>query len=118
MNSGGNMKKFLMLSILSTIFLLTGDAKADKVIVNIYNGTGGSYQYAPSYQPIQVNTKRSKYDYLYDESYVPRQSGMTTNGYFLTSRSNIRYVTSPSKLKREKHRERIMANNRQYGYYY
>ena len=56
----------------------------------------------------------SRYDYLYANP--PKQS-LGAYGRYIMSRSGVRYVHSPSRLKGVRHAARINANNLQaYGY--
>ena len=100
-------KRFLLTSILLSFLMGTAFAEDQ---YNIYIGP----------QSKQVNTASytvpsSKYDYLYMNP--PRQS-LYVYGRYIMSSSKMRYVHSPSKLKREKHSERINANNKLYAYGY
>ncbi|MBQ8476335.1 hypothetical protein IJ531_04660 [bacterium] len=66
---------------------------------------------------IQVTTdsgtkKESHYDYVY---YNPPRQSLEAWGRYIYSNSKVRYVNSPSKLKRAAHAARIDANNYEYS---
>ncbi|MBR2069337.1 MAG: hypothetical protein IJ877_06200 [Candidatus Gastranaerophilales bacterium] len=56
--------------------------------------------------------KETRYDYVY---YNPPRQSLEAWGRYIYSNSRIRYVNSPSKLKRAAHAARIDANNFEYN---
>lgn len=59
--------------------------------------------------------KESRYDYIYMNP--PRQS-LGAYGRYIFSSAKVRYVHSPSKLKRDRHEAMVNANNMLYAYGY
>ena len=57
--------------------------------------------------------KESRYDHVY---YNPPRQSLGAYGVYVYSNSAVRYVHSPSKLKREAHAARIDAYNMAYSY--
>lgn len=101
-------KRLLLLGIF--LSFTSGIVSAQQINnYNVYIGPQGGYQ------SIDCPQRSSRYDYAY--SYPPRQS-LYAMGRYISSRSGVRYVPSVSKLKRERHAQRIRANNRLYAYGY
>ena len=91
----------LMTMTMSTVF--AGDQ------YNIYVGPQAKQNKAtPTYSS-------SKYDHIYMN---PPKHSLAVYGRYIMSSSTMRYVNSASKLKRERHSERVSANNRLYAYGY
>ena len=55
-----------------------------------------------------------KYEHIYMN---PPRKSLETNGRYVMVSSGVRYVHSPSKLKRAAHAARVDANNYEYGNY-
>ena len=55
----------------------------------------------------------SRYDYIYED---PPKPSLQAYGRYIFASSGVRYVHSPSKLKRAAHAARVNANNRLYSY--
>jgi len=93
----GMVKKALLIFLVSSQIAF---AQYDNIVINFNNNENQLTQ----------NTN-NRYDYVY--SNPPRQS-LDAWGRYIYSNSTVRYVQSPSRLKRAAHAARIDAYNRMY----
>lgn len=87
------MKKFCVLGLFA--LLLPSFANADNIFIQI-DKNDSRY------------TQDPKYEYIY---YNPPRKGLQAHGRYVILSSGVRYVHSPSKLKRAAHAARINAYN-------
>ena len=94
------MKK-LCLAVLS-VLVLSSVVNAQYLISTTYADNDYNYK------------EESRYDYVY---YNPPRQSLGAWGRYIYTNSKVRYVHSPSKLKRAAHAARINAYNYEYGNY-